>query len=142
MFKNTLLIDDDPNTLFLHRHFLGHFDFFENLIEFQDANKALTFLSSEYFNDEILIFLDLNMPLMTGWEFIDKLPKVLNASQLSKLIIVIVSSSSNLKYISIAHDHPHVYTYMEKPFLVGDIENLIKNLQREKSYKQVTETAN
>lgn len=129
MFKNTLLIDDDLNTLYLHRHFLNHYDFFENLLEFQDANQALQTLVQDETEDTSLILLDLNMPVMSGWEFVDKLSISLTPKQLNKTTIVIVSSSNNTRDIKRAENHPHVYTFVEKPFLPDDIEQMLTKLK-------------
>ncbi len=131
MINNTLLIDDDPNTLFLHRHFLDYYGFYDNLLEFQDANQALTVLAKDFSNDQNLVLLDLNMPTMSGWEFVDKLSSVLSKDQLDKTTIVIVSSSSNPRDISRANEHPHIFTFIEKPFLTDDIELLIERLKIE-----------
>jgi len=136
MFKNTLLIDDDPNTLYLHRHFLDHYNFYENLLEFQDANLALDVLAADISGHENLVLLDLNMPIMSGLEFVDKLHSILNADQLAKTTIVLVSSSNNPHDIAKANDHPYIFTFIEKPFLTDDIELLIKQLDIVMKHKQ------
>ena len=140
MYKNTLLIDDDPNTLYLHRHFLSHYSFYENLIEFQDPYKALTSFQTTHNNYKNLILLDLNMPQMLGWEFVEKLSSSLNSTQLENTTIVIVSSSCNPRDITRANNHPNICAFIEKPFLPDDIEQLLNKLKTKFTQQEIKET--
>lgn len=137
MFRNTYLIDDDPNTLYLHRYFLNAFSFFENLLEFQNANEAIDELVRDISGDKNLILLDLNMPAMSGWEFVDKVSAILSPTQIETTTIVIVSSSCNPRDMTRAEAHPYIYSFIEKPFLIKDIEDLIENLEITLIEKQV-----
>lgn len=137
MFINTYLIDDDPNTLYLHRYFLNSFNFFHHLLEYQDATEAIQTLLEDHTGDENLILLDLNMPIMSGWEFVDKISSVLTSKQLETTTIVIVSSSCNPRDLSRADAHPYIYSFIEKPFMPKDVEKLLSNLKTRLSQKNV-----
>lgn len=128
MFNNAYLIDDVPNTLYLHRYFLDAYDFTNNLLEFQDASEAINLILSDHSEDRNLIFLDLNMPIMSGWEFVDIISAELPPKQLETTTIVLVSSSCNPKDVSRAEAHPYIYAYIEKPFMPEDIESLFDRL--------------
>lgn len=125
---NTYIIDDSAHTLYLHRHFLNAYTFFENLLEYQDANKALDHLLQDNSNNQNLVLLDLNMPIMSGWEFVDKVFASLKSEQLDNIIIIVVSTFFNPKDISRAEAHPFIHSVMEKPFLTQDIDELINKL--------------
>ncbi len=137
MFKNTYLIDDDVDTLYLHRYFLNEYNFFENLLEFQDASKAMKSLLVDDTGDKNLILLDLNMPIISGWEFVEMVCAELKPKQLETTYIVIVSSSCNPRDISRANAHPYISSYIEKPFLPPDIELLLERLRNIQQVKSV-----
>lgn len=137
MFKNTYLIDDDPDILYLHRYFLNAYNFFDNLLEFQDASEAIKMLTADHTGESNLVLLDLNMPIMSGWEFVDRICADFTSEQLETTTIVIVSSSCNPRDISRAEAHPYITSYIEKPFLPADIESLLKRLERSIEIKSV-----
>src|SRR5258705_7999051 len=74
-FKRVYLIDDDPTFNFITKLMLKKISFADEIIDYVDANEALTRLQHETAdaNDPFpdLIFLDLNMPGMDGWDFLD-----------------------------------------------------------------------
>ena len=71
-----IIVDDEPLARELITSHLAHFESFELIDSFENALKAYTFLES---NDVDLIFLDIEMPLLKGNDFLKKLknpPKV------------------------------------------------------------------
>lgn len=72
-----IIVDDEPLARELIASHLAHFESFELIDSFENALKAYTFLES---NDVDLIFLDIEMPLLKGNDFLKKLknpPKVI-----------------------------------------------------------------
>jgi two-component system LytT family response regulator len=72
-----IIIDDEPLARELIASHLAHFDNFELVASFENALKAYTFLES---NTIDLMFLDIEMPLLKGNDFLKKLknpPKVI-----------------------------------------------------------------
>ena len=78
--NSILLIDDDNASNFLHRLIIQSIDCADHIKICTSAQKGLDYLkqnSDEEFIQPDLIFLDINMPGMNGWEFLeeyDKLP--------------------------------------------------------------------
>lgn len=74
MIKNLLVIDDDEINLFIVNQFIAKHQFAEHVINLRNGKEAI-----DYFEALVetrgtppeLIFLDLYMPIMTGWEFLD-----------------------------------------------------------------------
>ena len=72
---HTLLIDDDPITIFLTERLLRHEGLSDTAVSFQSLTEALTFLLRQIPAGLVpqVILLDLNMPMMSGWDFLDLL---------------------------------------------------------------------
>jgi response regulator RpfG family c-di-GMP phosphodiesterase len=67
-----LMVDDDKVAVFLQRIILDECDFTKALIHFSNGPDALGFLDRDHVTcDDYFIFLDVNMPGMSGWEFLD-----------------------------------------------------------------------
>lgn len=97
-----LLIDDDEPTNFISQMLIENADCTENINIVQSGKEALNYLtgSSDYEGENNilprpdLIFLDINMPGMSGWEFLDKYNK-LEQKRKNEIIIVMLTTSIN-----------------------------------------------
>ena len=58
-----------------------------------------------------MVLLDLNMPVMNGWEFLEEITR----RGLTNVRVVIISSSVNLQDKSRAYSFPQVFDFLEKP---------------------------
>ncbi|WP_188500124.1 response regulator [Pontibacter amylolyticus] len=126
--KRVVLIDDDEVNNFVCESIIRNENFAEDVFSFQGAEEALEFLKSsvepsgEKFPD--LIFLDINMPGMDGWNFIEeyrKLPE--HATQ--KCSLFMLSSAVDRKDIQCARSHKEVKEFFSKP-LSPEILEFIK----------------
>jgi CheY-like chemotaxis protein len=73
--KNIYLIDDDKLFVFLLKKTIGLTGIASRITDFADGKAALEFIKENRDNADILpdvIFLDLRMPIMDGWEFIEE----------------------------------------------------------------------
>ena len=94
-FAHALLIDDYIPMKVLTARLLPRFNFAEKLTYFDDSVQALDFIREidpEKVPYPDLILLDLNMPKLNGWDFLDEFVKI-PAPELEKTIIFILSSS-------------------------------------------------
>jgi CheY-like chemotaxis protein len=127
-----LLIDDDAPTNFLSSLILEEVDCTNHVHVAQSGRKALDYLSSLAVNDDPetvapcpeLIFLDINMPAMNGWEFLEKYTEI-NLNQPCHPIIIMLTTSVNpedkLKAVAI----PLVSGFESKPLTCDIVEKLI-----------------
>lgn len=111
------MIDDDAMTNYIHRRVISSkYDF--NIVEFTDPAEALETLKAYAPADADqlpeIIFVDINMPHMDGWEFLDayeKLPDFL----LAKCDVIVLSSTVNQHEIERANTYGVVRGFISKP---------------------------
>jgi CheY-like chemotaxis protein len=93
-----LLIDDDEPTNFLNRMVIEEVDCASRVEVMQSARDALKYLTNTTpegtYPRPDLVFLDINMPAMDGWEFIEKYNQ-LPEDQKAKIIVVMLTTSFN-----------------------------------------------
>lgn len=126
MVNTTVLIDDSDIDLFIQRRFLEVYHFSKKLISYKSAEDALTWLRD--MNGEIppdVIFLDLNMPNVDGFSFLESF-KNLPQSIRDKSRIVVLTSSNSQKDRDKAFRHQNVIQFVTKPLKQSDIEDLLK----------------
>jgi len=97
--KTVLLIDDDEPTNFINKKIIQASDLVEAIHVSNSGQEALNFLGQEdespnTFAVPELIFLDINMPAMDGWEFLAHYKRLKN-EQKAKVIIIMLTTSLN-----------------------------------------------
>lgn len=112
MNLEVLVVDDDAVVLFLHKVLIIKSVIPSNVKDFQDAEEALTYSEQRASKNHLLIFLDINMPGLNGWEFLERLEKMPFSE---KIFVVMVTSSINRSDRERASKYPNVMDYREKP---------------------------
>lgn len=74
-----------------------------------------------------LVLLDINMPYMDGWEFLEKF-KELQPNFSNSPLIVMLSSSVYEADSEKAHANPEVWDYITKPLTIDVFQNLVERL--------------
>ncbi|HEX5171282.1 MAG TPA: response regulator [Cyclobacteriaceae bacterium] len=129
MVAKAVLIDDSDIDLFIQRRFLEVYNFSQQLVLYRSAEEALNWL--KMLNGEAppdVIFLDLNMPDVDGFSFLenfDELPE--NVREKAK--IVVLTSSNNKKDKEQAFANKNVIQFITKPLKQSDIEDLKKRFK-------------
>lgn len=108
-----LVVDDDEISLMLTDLLVEENIFFQKSQNFLDGKYALEDFKINYSKDEIYaIILDINMPLMNGWEFLDNIKDfALNKNT----FVFMLSSSSDRKDIEKAENNQYVRDFFNKP---------------------------
>jgi CheY-like chemotaxis protein len=106
--KQILLIDDDPLNNLINRKLIARFLPEVEVTEDVDAREALERIKNDFTPD--LILLDLNMPGMNGWEFLESFQKM--GKEIS--VYILTSSIDSADYRK-AERYKQVKKYIEKP---------------------------
>lgn len=93
-FSRIFLIDDNEMDNVFHEVILRRSGFTGEVLVFEDAQQALDYLQADETHAPTLIFLDLNMPRMDGFEFAGKAEVLLQRALSATTTIVMLSSSS------------------------------------------------
>lgn len=124
MSVQTIIVDDNAAVLFLHDLMIRESGFSDNIKSFSGAEPALSFLEAQNSeNSECVIFLDINMPGMSGWGFLKHLEKSeINFGK--RIHVVMVTSSVNSSDRKLANNFKYVIDFIEKPLNLHVCEKL------------------
>jgi CheY-like chemotaxis protein len=123
--ENAWVIDDDHVFTYVVSRQMKGIDFCQNLLTYPNGLEALNALKSLGGSPELapdVILLDLNMPVMDGWQFLDEFRKLESAKSIT---IYIVSSSINVEDQVRASSYQEVSHFYVKPLKKDDLFEII-----------------
>jgi CheY-like chemotaxis protein len=131
MLDLILCVDDDPITLMLCKMVISKSSFATEIITAQNGEEALNYFDDLKLNNlgaEIkkypsLVFLDLNMPVMDGWEFLDHFSKEEYTSAFKNTKIIVLSSTIDPNDIEKSKTYSMVLDFLSKPITKEIVEN-------------------
>jgi len=131
--ERVLIIDDSDIDLFIQRRFMEVYQFSNEIKMYTSPEEALVWLKSldEGSLPEI-IFLDLNMPKIDGFEFLTQYQQSVDKDFQSKIKIVILTSSNSVKDRDQAFEFENVIQFCTKPLKQSDIDELKKMVLQER----------
>ena len=124
--KLTYIIDDDKLTVKLISILVSKNKFCEEIQSFDNAQRAIDKLKQNASNNGVLpdaILLDLNMPAMDGWQFLDEFVLLPIKKEIS---VFIMTSSIDPVDIEMAKKNTVVKDYVEKPITTKKLDLLCK----------------
>jgi CheY-like chemotaxis protein len=122
--KYVVLIEDDQAMNYYHQRLFVKQDFADEVLSYHFAVEALNGIKSLQQVTLLYIFLDLNMPQMDGWHFIEELEKLKFDSN-TQIKLFVLSSSVNPNDMMKAKQNSAVTDYLSKPLSIETITNII-----------------
>jgi CheY-like chemotaxis protein len=124
-FNAIFLVDDDPVINLVNKRLLKKTGISDRIEDFLGGEEALEKISDESPSDPILIFLDINMPVLNGWEFLNKYMLLFPERNDQ---ILILSSSIDYQDRQKAKEFKIVSGFLEKPLTLEKISTYFPNL--------------
>ena len=123
--QRILLIDDDAGNNTVSRIFLKRVVLETEIVAFTEPEKGLQYISSEYIVKPVktILLLDINMPVLSGWDVLEKFSRMPDAIK-KYFTIFILTSSINIEDKQRAAAHPLVNAYIEKPMTIGLLKSI------------------
>ena len=124
--SKVFIIDDDPIHQRIAQIMISKHKLFDEFVSYTEAGEALDVLENNTDAESLpdVILLDLNMPVIDGWGFLEKFDRI-KASLAKEIKIFIVSSSVDEKDISRSQSYSSVKGFISKPLTPDIIRNTI-----------------
>ena len=127
-----LLVDDDSGTNFINKMILEKTSFAIRIETVLNGKEAIDFIKSNRNKDntkeqkieQILIFLDINMPVMDGWRFLE-LFRELSTEQKKHITIIMLSASLNPADKLNAYNYSEISGFYSKPLTFDTLKDIL-----------------
>jgi len=134
MLQSIFIVDDDPITVKICEMVIQNTKFGNKIFHFLDGQKCINFFANHFEKDKQdentpipeLIFLDLNMPVMDGWKFLEHYSNKYS-NRLPNTKIAILTSSINPQDFMKAQEYKDVIDFIHKPLLADLVEEMKSN---------------
>lgn len=129
--KNILLIDDDEISNLFNRIFINKLDLDIEVDVALNGAEALEILKERVANGDTLkpepclLLLDIRMPIMDGWEFLEAYDNELNEETKSQIVIAMLTTSEDEGDMIRASNNPHIKDIIKKPLSENKFNALI-----------------
>lgn len=124
------IIDDDQVYQLVMRRAIEQSGMVKDVLQFYDGEEAINFFKEKHQHPEVLpelILLDINMPYMDGWQFLDEFIKIPFKGEYQRTIYII-SSSSTMEDLNKAKQYSIVSGYHIKPITKDKFEEILRRL--------------
>jgi two-component SAPR family response regulator len=122
--QTAFIIDDSEVDLFVQKKFIEMRKFAGQVVTFSSPTQALEVLSTSKEADVPgLVFLDLNMPLLNGFEFLDRVREI-STDVFGQMKVVILTSSNSRADHERAMSFNNVIQFISKPLTIQGLDDL------------------
>ncbi len=116
-----LLIDDNPIDLMVNEKVIINIDRKNEVIQKRSGPEALSYINDSDNSLPDVVLLDIKMPLMDGFQFLEELAKQ-NLAALQKMTVYLVSSSIDPFDQKRSSENPHIKAFLKKPLNRRELE--------------------
>ncbi len=122
VIKTVMTIDDESIDQMIYKRVLKRSGIVENVIDFQLAEDALSYFRSESGERPDIVFLDIHMPKMNGFEFLEHAIAEFG-EKFSDCVIIMLTTSLDPQDRERAARYPMVRDYLSKPLTIDNVQS-------------------
>ncbi|MBO9616257.1 MAG: response regulator [Dyadobacter sp.] len=130
MLEILCVVDDDKIFTYLLKRIIEKAKIAREIIFFENGREAMDYLTSHK-EDALklpqLILLDINMPILDGWQFLNEYGK-LKPDVPQPISICMMSSSSEMEDYDRAMDSGYVMDYLQKPVQIPSLKDVTERV--------------
>ncbi len=126
--KSILIVDDDETTILLNKVFLENIAPGIEINTAENGEEALDFLRVHLDDpgfDNCLLVLDIEMPIMNGWQFLEVYEKEFSSKQKRKILLAVLSVHSSEETKKRAYEYSSVKECLLKPLSDNQFKMII-----------------
>src|SRR5690625_2404809 len=136
MLNKILCVEDNQIMQNIYRRMIPVAEFAQEVVSVYNGQEAIDYIkelkTSSGDNFPELIFLDLNMPTMSGWTFLEEIEQLLDSDE-EEPRVVIVTSSVDPKDVEKAQKYPSIIDFLSKPLTFEMLQDLEQKLDNHKN---------
>ena len=123
MLHSYMIVDDDPTNNLICKMVIKRYDSNANVSVFQDPEAALEYIiSEERPTTKTILLLDVNMPAMTGWEFLDVFRTF--SQEITDIYEIYILTSAIHDFSEEENNYPMVSNILSKPLRSNVLEEI------------------
>lgn len=133
--QRVIMVDDDPYSHMICSKIIRRIVGDIEIVEFVSPEEGIQFIETVYREDvcecNTVLLLDINMPIMNGWEFLERYHRAGNHVK-KQFTVYLLSSSVDHRDRERAATNKYVKDFLMKPFKKEMVEAIFKNIIDEK----------
>ncbi len=123
---NFIVVDDSKLDCFIAEKIIQNTGRSQSVRTFQQATEALEYVRTLTPDGELIIFVDIQMPLMNGFEFVEAFEGLPQETK-EPICIYMLSSSINENDIAKVKGYPSIRQFVNKPLTASSIAVILEN---------------
>jgi CheY-like chemotaxis protein len=127
LIRKAAIVDDDTAHLMLYERTVRRSGLVKDLLKFQSAEDALRHLEDGTNERVEVIFLDINMPRMNGFEFLDAANRSMGAN-FTDCVVIMLTTSIDSRDQQRANEFEAVKLFLNKPLTVEALHDVVSIL--------------
>ena len=129
VMKTVMTIDDETIDQMIYKRVLKRSGIVENVIDFHLAEDALAYFRSDGYERPDIVFLDIHMPRMNGFEFLDQAIAEFG-DEFANCVIIMLTTSLDPQDRERAKHYPMDRDFLSKPLTIDNVQSAVQFLPK------------